>query len=75
MQEQTGLIAGAIWETLNTRGELTLGKLKEAVKAPAPVFDWAIGWLAREDKIVITRKQRSYRIRLKDSQTDSAHAA
>jgi hypothetical protein len=75
MQEQTGLIAGAIWETLNTRGELTLAKLKEAVKAPAPVFDWAIGWLAREDKIVITRKQRSYRIRLKDSQTDSAHAA
>jgi hypothetical protein len=75
MQEQTGLIAGAIWEALNAKGELTLGKLKEAVKAPAPIFDWAIGWLAREDKIVITRKQRSYSIRLKKSQADSAHAA
>jgi hypothetical protein len=76
MQEQTGLIAGAIWEALNTRGELTLGKLKEIVKAPAPVFDWAIGWLAREDKIVITRKQRSFSIRLKQTQADSAaHAA
>ncbi len=29
MQEQTGLIAGAIWEALNTKGELTMGKLKE----------------------------------------------
>jgi hypothetical protein len=75
MQEQTGIIAGAIWETLNTKGELTLGKLKEAVKAPVPVFDWAIGWLAREDKIVITRKQRSYSIRLKESRENSAHAA
>jgi Winged helix-turn-helix domain (DUF2582) len=76
MQEQTGLIAGAIWEALNTKGELTLGKLKEAVKAPAPVFDWAIGWLAREDKIVITRKQRSFSVRLKQTQADSAaHAA
>ncbi len=75
MQEQTGMIAGAIWETLNTRGELTLGKLKEAVKAPAPVFDWAIGWLAREDKIEIRRKQRSYSVRLKQSRADSAHAA
>jgi hypothetical protein len=75
MLEQTGMIAGAIWETLNTRGELTLGKLKAAVKAPAPMFDWAIGWLAREDKIVITPKQRSYSVRLKESQADSAPAA
>jgi hypothetical protein len=75
MHEETGLVAGAIWEALNAKGELTLGKLKQTVKAPAPVFDWAIGWLAREDKIVITRKQRSYSIRLKNSQTDSVHAA
>jgi hypothetical protein len=75
MQEQTGMIAGAIWETLNTKGELTLAKLKAAVKAPTPVFDWAIGWLAREDKVVITPKQRSYSVRLKQSQADSAYAA
>jgi hypothetical protein len=75
MQEQTGMIAGAIWETLNTTGELTLGKLKAAVKAPSPLFDWAIGWLEREDKIVITPKRRSYSVRLKESQADSAHAA
>jgi hypothetical protein len=75
MQEQTGVVAGAIWEALNTKGEMTLAKLKAAVKAPAPVFDWAIGWLAREDKIVITPKQRSYSVRLKEWQADSADAA
>ena len=74
MQEQTGAIAGVIWKALNTRGELTLRKLQEEVETPAPLFDWAIGWLAREDKIVITRKKRTYSIHLKESQ-DSVHAA
>jgi Winged helix-turn-helix domain (DUF2582) len=74
MQEQTGEIAGVIWQALSARGELTLRKLQKEVEAPPPVFDWAIGWLAREDKIVITRKQRSFSVRLKESQ-DSAHAA
>lgn len=77
MQEQMGLVAGAIWEALNSKGELTMGKLKDAVKAPAPVFDWAIGWLAREDKIVITQKKRTFSVRLKESQAaeSAAHAA
>jgi hypothetical protein len=39
---------------LNTRGELSFAQLKKAVSAQGPLFDWALGWLAREDKIVIT---------------------
>ncbi|MFI5110219.1 MAG: winged helix-turn-helix domain-containing protein [Terriglobales bacterium] len=35
------------------------------VDAKGPFFDWAIGWLAREDKIVITPKKRSFTIRVK----------
>jgi len=33
-----------------------------------PTFDWAIGWLARENQIVITPEKRSLRIRLKQEQ-------
>jgi hypothetical protein len=29
------------------------------------VFEWAIGWLAREDQIVITPSKKSYVMRLK----------
>lgn len=77
MQEQTGAIAGMIWQALNAKGELTLRKLQKTLEseAPEPFFDWAIGWLAREDKIVITRKQRSFSIRLKQSQENSENAA
>lgn len=74
MHEEIGMTAGAIWQALNTRGELSLPSLKQHVEAKSPVFDWAIGWLAREDKVVITRHQKSYRVRLSDAQTRTAQA-
>ena len=50
MQEEIGKTAGAIWDALNTRGEQSLSELKKSVKGKEPTFDWAIGWLAREDQ-------------------------
>lgn len=75
MHEQIGTTAGAIWQVLNTQGELSLAQLKKAVKAEPPLFDWAIGWLAREDKIVITQERRSLRIRLSEQQARAAVAS
>jgi Winged helix-turn-helix domain (DUF2582) len=64
MQEEIGKVAGAIWNLLNAKGELTLAQLKKQVKAKEPVMDWAIGWLAREGKILIKQEKRSIRVRL-----------
>ena len=72
MQEEIGVTAGAIWQTLSNKSELSLAQLKKAVKGKQPVFDWAIGWLAREDKIVITQEKRTFRIRLKETQAKAA---
>ena len=69
MEEEIGKTAGAIWDVLNTRGELSLSELKNAVKGQKPTFDWAIGWLARENQVAITPEKRSFRIRLKHEQT------
>jgi len=74
MQEEIGTTAGAIWRALNADGELSLPSLKEQIEARSPVFEWAVGWLAREDKIVIRRHQRSYRVHLNDAQVCSAGA-
>jgi len=63
--EDIGQMAGAIWHALDTRGERSLAQLKKEVSGKRPLFDWAIGWLAREDKIVITPKGRSFTVRLK----------
>lgn len=74
MNEEIGKAAGAIWHALEANGELTLAKLKKEISAEAPVFDWAIGWLAREDKIVLTREKRSVRACLKGWQRQATAA-
>ena len=75
MNEEIGTMAGAIWHALDSNGEMTLARLKKDLNAKSPVFDWAIGWLAREDKILLTRDpQRAMRVCLKGWQ-HSAHAA
>ena len=75
MEEEIGKTAGAIWDALKTRGELSLSELKKAVKGNEPTFDWAIGWLARENQIAITPEKRSFRIRLKQARASAASAS
>lgn len=75
MEEEIGKTAGAIWEALNTKGELSLSELKRAVKGKEPTLDGAIGWLARENQIVITPEKRSFRIQLKHAPASAASAS
>ena len=65
MHEEIGTVAGGIWAVLRKKGELSLAQLKKEAQGKAPVFEWATGWLAREDKIVLTPNKNSFRIRLK----------
>jgi hypothetical protein len=75
MIEEIGAVAGAIWHALDVNGEMTLPKLKKEMNAEGPLFDWAIGWLAREDKIELTRDKRSIRVCLKGREAQRANAA
>ncbi len=75
MEAEIGKTAGAIWDALNTRSELSLSELKKEVRGKEPTFDWAIGWLARENQITITPEKRSFRIRLKQAQASAASAS
>ena len=60
MEEEIGKTAGEIWDALNTKGEQSLSELKKAVKVKEPTFEWAIGWLARENQIAITPEKRCH---------------
>lgn len=59
MTEEIGTMAGAIWHALEANGEMSCAKLKKDLKASSPLFDWAIGWLAREDKIDLSSEKRT----------------
>ncbi|MCH8046155.1 MAG: winged helix-turn-helix domain-containing protein [Planctomycetes bacterium] len=64
--EQIGDTAGLIWHTLSEDGPTSITKLIKKVGAPRDLVMQGIGWLAREEKIVIEEESRSRIISLSD---------
>jgi len=58
MISKIGETAGKVWEFLEENGEASLTQLKKGVKADPNLILQAIGWLAREDKLRIEKKDR-----------------
>ena len=65
-EEKAGELAGKIWEALNEAGELSGKDLKKATKVRADKDHYlALGWLLREDKLVIKEADKDILISLK----------
>ena len=61
MKDQIGKTAGAIWEVLRSNDRMALSQLPRAVKEKESVAYQALGWLAREGKIVYeTQGKKTY---------------
>ena len=58
MIPKIGETAGKIWKFLEDKGEANLTQLKKGVKADPNLILQAIGWLARENKLRIDKKER-----------------
>lgn len=66
LQEKAGIIAGKIWETLNEKGELSQKDLKKALKVRTDKDLYlGLGWLLREDKVVLNEQDGEFLIKLK----------
>jgi Winged helix-turn-helix domain (DUF2582) len=65
LQGKVGETAGRIWHLLNETGPLTLAQLKKKVDGEGEYVGFALGWLSREDKVLINHEKRTYRVQLK----------
>lgn len=63
---QIGETAGKIWRQLNAEGEMPLTKLAKDLGEKPDRVAMAVGWLAREDKLLVTSKANSTRVSLKE---------
>lgn len=52
LKKQIGLDAGVIWLLLHEKGKLSMRKIGELSELSSDRISLAIGWLAREDKII-----------------------
>lgn len=64
-REQVGVTAGKVWHILNDFGPQTLAQLKKKLNGSGELVGFALGWLAREDKIDISQEKKNFKVALK----------
>ncbi len=74
MKEKVIEAAGKTWRFLGQHGETNVGALAKALKEKDEVVLQAIGWLAREDKIGYTVKNRRTFVSLVEGELRSFNA-
>jgi hypothetical protein len=62
---EIGETAGQVWRLLERDGPQTLAQIKKKVDAKGDLVSYALGWLAREDKIEFAPDKKTYRVQLK----------
>ncbi len=55
--EKTGTNAGKLWEMLDKEGTVSFKVAKKKLKLTIPDIYMAMGWLNREDKLLIEGKE------------------
>lgn len=65
MIAEIGETAGRVWRLLESDGPQTLGQVKKKLNAKSGLLEYALGWLAREDKIEFVPDKKTYRLQLK----------
>ena len=57
MKEKIGNDAGRVWQVLDVQGTKGIKELKKLIKLTDKEIYAAIGWLAREEKLVFQQKE------------------
>lgn len=65
VKAQVGEAAGEVWRLLNQGGPQTLAQLKKKLNGSSELVGFAVGWLAREDKLEFYKEKRSIVVRLR----------
>lgn len=65
LKEKAGVLAGQIWEALNGTEGLTQKQVKKVAKLKADKdFFLALGWLLREDKVLVSEVEGELFVKL-----------
>ncbi len=65
IKEEVGETAGKVWQLLSRDGPQTLAQAKKKLNVESELLNLAIGWLAREDKVDVSRDKKDIRVQLK----------
>ena len=61
-----GVTAGVVWRFLEASGKSSISAIEKGVDAPRALVYMALGWLAREGKVVLAEEERSTQVKLSE---------
>ncbi|HEY5596081.1 MAG TPA: winged helix-turn-helix domain-containing protein [Candidatus Bipolaricaulota bacterium] len=61
-----GETAGRVWQFLKDNGKSSLSNLERQIDAPNRMVHMAVGWLAREDKVGLTKEKTTVWVWLRE---------
>lgn len=62
---EIGSAAGEVYRYLHENGEVSMTKLRKELELNGSRVDQALGWLAREEKILLTKDRRTVLVSLR----------
>jgi Mn-dependent DtxR family transcriptional regulator len=64
--------AGKVWQVLAKKGKVNVAELPKLLKEKIHIAFQALGWLAREDKVVYSEKDRKNYVSLTEAEQETA---
>jgi len=71
MLDKIGKTAGLVWDLLGEKGEMAISQLPKTVKEKQDIVYQAVGWLAREGKIIYIQKKNSVSVSLSEQEREN----
>jgi hypothetical protein len=70
IKEKIGEAAGQVWETLSNKKEVGIAQLPKMLNLKSEIAYQALGWLARENKIIYHTKAGKIYVSLSDNEQE-----
>lgn len=64
--------SGKIWQVLAEEGKVNVAQLPRLIKEKMQIAFQALGWLAREDKVVYSEKDKKNYVSLTEAEQETA---
>jgi len=71
-KEKVQEAAGKVWQVLAKKGKVNVAELPKLLKEKMHIAFQALGWLAREDKVVYLEKDRKNYVSLTEAEQETA---
>ena len=70
MITKIGIVAGEIWQLLDSSGTLRIKDIKSRLDRPEILILMSIGWLSREGHIILEEESGDFKVSLRERKTE-----